>query len=176
MLSGVSSTFIVAIQTQLQPDYRQLSYELLWMMAKSNGLNVPEKPCSDSPWTGPDPALVNVQAILPSSLAVSLLAAFFAMLGKQWLSRYSQVDVRRSLIERGRDRHRKVGAMVTWCFNFVVENLPLMLQVALLLGCALSKYLIAIDGLDVSNIQTMQSESNTNASRSTSSPKSTGEG
>ena len=41
-------------------------------------------------WTGPDSTIVHVQAVLFSSLAISLLAAFIAMLSKQWLSRYSE--------------------------------------------------------------------------------------
>ena len=70
------------------------------------------------------------------------------MLGKQWLSRYSQVDMRIPLVDRGRDRHRKMNGMATWRFHLVMESLPLMLQVALLLlGCALSKYLFTIDSL-----------------------------
>ena len=142
------SAFIIAIQTQLRPDYTQLNYDVLWMMARSGGLNAPPKPSSDSPWTGPDPNLVNVQAILFSSLAASLLAAFVAMLGKQWLSRYSHVDMRGSLIDRSRDRQRKMNGMDSWGFKFVMEGLPLMLQTALLLlGCALSKYLFTIDNL-----------------------------
>ena len=40
-------------------------------------------------WNGPDPTIVHVEAILYASLAASLLAAFVAMLGKQWLSRYT---------------------------------------------------------------------------------------
>ena len=142
----MASAFIVAVQSQLQPDYTQLSYHLLWMMANSTGLSPPPKPSGDSPWTGPDPALVNVQAILYSSLAASLLAAFVAVLGKQWLSRYSQVDMRGSLVDRSRDRQRKMNGMVAWGFMIVMESLPLMLQGALLLlGCALSKYLFTID-------------------------------
>ena len=146
MFSAVVSAFIIAIQTQLQPDYTQLSYDLLWMMANSTHQNPPPKPTSDSPWNGPDPNLVNVQAILFSSLALSLLASFVAMLGKQWLSRYSQVDMRGSPIDRSRDRQRKMNGMVAWGFTFVMESLPLMLQAALLLlGCALSKFLFTID-------------------------------
>ena len=147
----MASAFIVAIQIQLQPDYTQLSYDFLWTVAESNGLNVPDnlyKPNNGSPWTGPDPALVKVQAILFSSLAASLLAAFGAMLGKQWLNRYSQVETHGSLVKRGRDRQRKMSGMATWRFKFVLECLPLMLQGALLLlGCALSKYLFTVDHL-----------------------------
>ena len=117
-------------------------------MANSTGLNPPPKPSSDSPWTGPDRALVHVQAILFSSLAASLLTAFVAILCGQWLNRYSQVEMRGSLIDRSRDQQRKMNGMVTWGFKFVMASLPLMLQVSLLLlGCALSKYLFTVDNI-----------------------------
>ena len=146
MFSAVASTFIIAVQTQLQPDYTQLTYDLLAIIADHNGLNVPTKPQSDSPWTGPDPTLTHIQCILFSSLAASLLAALVAMLGKQWLNRYSEADVRGSLIDRSRDRQRKIDGMSSWRFKFIMESLPLMLQAALLLlGYALSNYLLTID-------------------------------
>lgn len=114
-------------------------------MANSTG-TLPPKPSSDTPWNGPDPTLTYIQCILFSSLAASLLAAFVAMLGKQWLNRYSKVDMRGSLIDRSRDRQRKMDGMSAWGFNFVMESLPLMLQAALLLlGYALSNYLLTID-------------------------------
>ena len=143
---AVTSAFVLAVQTQLQPDYTQLSYDVLTLIANSTGLTVAEKPSSDSPWTGPDPNLVRIQCILFSSLAASLLASFVAILGKQWLNRYAKVDMRGSLIDRSRDRQRKIDGMSTWGFSFVMESLPLMLQIALLLlGAALSKYLFTID-------------------------------
>ena len=145
MLAGVTSAFVLAVQTQLQPDYTQLSYDVLAVIANSTGLKVATKPSSDSPWTGPDPNLVHIQCILFSSLAASLLAAFVAILGKQWLNRYAKVDMRGSLIDRSRDRQRKIDGMATWGFGFVMDSLPLMLQIALfLLGSALSKYLFTI--------------------------------
>ena len=97
-------------------------------------------------WTGPDPEVIRVQAILYTSLAATLLAAFIAMLGKQWLNRYSQVEMRGSVIDRNRHRQRKMNGMDTWHFDLVMECLPLMLQVALLLlGYALSDYLFFIN-------------------------------
>jgi len=94
----------------------------------------------------PDPTVVHVQAILYSSLAASLLAAFVAMLGKQWLDCYAQVEMRGSVIDRSRHRQRKMNGMVTWHFDFVMEWLPLMLQAALLLlGYALFNYLFFIN-------------------------------
>jgi len=96
-------------------------------------------------WNGPDSTVVLVQAILYSSLSASLLAAFIAMLGKQWLNRYASVE-RGSAVDRGRQRKRKMDGMVTWRFGLVMECLPLMLQVALLLlGYALSSYLFSIN-------------------------------
>jgi hypothetical protein len=94
------------------------------------------------PWTGPPRSLVQVQALLYASLATSLLSAFLAMLGKQWLNRYASIEMRGSAIERSQNRQLKLNGIVTWCFDYVMESLPLMLQIALLLlGCALSKYL-----------------------------------
>ena len=68
------------------------------------------------------------------------------MLGKQWLANYDSADVRGSIVERGQSRQRKLGGIVWWKFDYVMESLPLMLQAALLLlGCALSRYLWEVD-------------------------------
>jgi hypothetical protein len=97
-------------------------------------------------WTGPPRAMIQVQAMLYASFAASLLSAFLAMLGKQWLNRYTSTDMRGTGIERSQNRQRKLHGIVTWYFDYVMESLPLMLQFALLLlGCALSLYLWGID-------------------------------
>ena len=124
-----------------------MTYDVLMAFAATNGLKVAPKPSSDTPWAGPDPTLVHIQCILYSSLAVSLLSAFVAMLGKQWLNRYS-ADIHGSLIDRSRDRQRKMNGMSTWRFNVVMECLPMMIQGALLLlGYALYSYLSTIDSI-----------------------------
>ena len=106
------------------------------------GGNVPPLP----QWTGAPHEIIQVQAMLYASLAASLFSAFLAMLGKQWLNRYASTDMRGTGIERSRDRQRKLDGVVTWYFDYVMESLPLMLQIALLLlGCALSRYLLDID-------------------------------
>jgi len=117
-----------------------MSYNLLQIIANAQ-LGNPQN-SSFPEWNGPDSTIVHVQAILYSSLAAALLAAFVAMLGKQWLNRYAQVEMRGSVIDRSRHRQRKMNGMVTWHFDLVMECLPLMLQIALLLlGYALSNYL-----------------------------------
>jgi hypothetical protein len=82
---------------------------------------------------------------LYSSLLISLLAAFVAMLGKQWLNRYLR-RVGGSMIERCGDRQRKCNGLQKWPFHFFVEGLPVMLQVALLLlACGLCRYMASIN-------------------------------
>ena len=71
---------------------------------------------------------------------MSLLAAFVAMLGKQWLNRYLR-HAGGSTVERSGDRQRKFDGLERWQFRLFVESLPIMLQIALLLlACGLSRY------------------------------------
>jgi len=123
-----------------------MSFQLLTIVASVSLGNVPTSDNAVLPqWTGPDPAAARVQAILYSSLSASLLAALIAMLGKQWLNRYASAG-RGSIVDRGRQRKRKMEGMVTWKFDLVMECVPLMLQAALLLlGYALSDYLYFIN-------------------------------
>ena len=68
------------------------------------------------------------------------------MLGRQWLNRYASIDTRGSPVERSQNRQRKLDGIVVWYFDYVMESLPLMLQISLLLlGCALSRYLWEIN-------------------------------
>ena len=143
LFSAVTSAFIIQVDSQLRPDSGDdtaaLLRILLYKMDNTTfGNEVPTLP----QWTGPPPAIVHVQAILFASLSASLLSAFLAMLGKQWLNRYASTDTRGSAIDRCQNRQRKLDGIVAWYFDSVMESLPLMLQVALLLlGCALSRYL-----------------------------------
>ena len=80
-----------------------------------------------------------------ASLLISLLAAFVAMLGKQWLNRYLR-NSGGSMIERCGDRQRKCDGLEKWPLNFFVESLPVMLQVALLLlACGLCRHMWTIN-------------------------------
>jgi len=67
-----------------------------------------------------------------ASLLISLLAAFIAMLGKQWLNRYLS-NSGGSTIERCGDRQRKCDGLEKWPLHSFVQSLPVMLQVSLLL-------------------------------------------
>jgi len=143
----VTSAFIIQVHSQLQPDPNEETAALLRVLIHkidntTFGGDVPALP----QWTGPPRTAIQVQCILYASLATSLLSAFLAMLGKQWLNRYASIDIRGSTIERSQNRQRKLDGIVAWYFDHVLESLPMMLQGALLLlGCALSRYLWDID-------------------------------
>ena len=80
-----------------------------------------------------------------ASLLISLLAAFVAMLGKQWLNRYLR-HAGGSTIERCGDRQRKCDGLERWPFHLFVESLPVMLQVSLLLlACALCQHMWSVN-------------------------------
>jgi len=87
--------------------------------------------------SGPKASVVQVQSILFGSLASALLAAFLAMLGKQWLN----LHVEGSLIDRSRHRELRMRGMIAWRFKLIMECLPLVMQLSLLLlGYALARY------------------------------------
>ena len=148
LFSAVTSAFVIQVHSQLQPDSNTETAALLRVLIHkidntTFGGVVPPVP---QPWSGPPRTIIQVQTILYASLATSLFSAFLAMLGKQWLNRYSTIDMRGSEIERSQNRQRKLDGIVTWHFDHVMESSPLMLQFALLLlGCALSRYLWDID-------------------------------
>jgi len=72
---------------------------------------------------------------------MSLMSAFVAMLGKQWLSRYLR-HTGGSTVERCGDRQRKFDGLKKWPFHLFIESLPIMLQIALLLlAGGLSQYM-----------------------------------
>ena len=80
-----------------------------------------------------------------ASLLISLLAAFIAMLGKQWLNRYLRNEGG-SVIERCGDRQRKRDGLEKWPFHLFVESLPLILQAALLLlACGLCRHMASVN-------------------------------
>jgi len=76
---------------------------------------------------------------------MSLLAAFVAMLGKQWLNRYLR-HTGGSMVERCGDRQRKFDGLEKWPFRLFVESLPIMLQIALLLlASGLARYMWSVN-------------------------------
>jgi hypothetical protein len=113
LFSAVTSAFIIQFDSKLQPDPNDETASLLRLLIykidnTTFGNNVPALP----QWAGPPRTVVQVQAILFAGLAISLLSAFLAMLGEQWLNRYQSTDMRGSAIERSHDRQQKLGGII----------------------------------------------------------------
>jgi hypothetical protein len=143
LFSAVSTTFIVAMESSLSPDPDDTTHALLAQLVQIGLGNftaagsAPATPASD--WSPPI-ANIRIQSIAYASLSFSLLAAFGAVLGKQWLGYYkSQRYGRGSQEERAKRRQEKFDGIVTWYFDAVVQSFPVLLQISLLLfGIALS--------------------------------------
>jgi len=65
-----------------------------------------------------------------TGLATSLFSTFLAMPAKQWLDQYDAANVRGSIVDRSRNRRRKLNGVVALCFDRMME-LPLVLQATL---------------------------------------------
>jgi len=134
------------MQPNLKPDSNDQSVVLLRAILLTINPSVlpdetPTVPSGESPPGG----LVTALCLIYASLLMSLLAAFMAMLGKQWLNRYLQ-NTGRSTAEWCQDRQRKLEGLGRWPFDTFVESLPVMLQIALLLlACGLCRHMITIN-------------------------------
>jgi len=82
------------------------------------------------------------QTLAYASLSFSVLAAFGAVLGKQWLRFYKLKRFGHgSLEERGKSRQQKFDSLVAWHFDAVLQTFPVLLEISLLLfGISLSSY------------------------------------
>ena len=147
MFSAVSSAFVIDIQSKLEPDPagRSEAYLRAILLTLNRSVSPDENPAAPPAWNGSPTEVVTTSNLLYASLLMSLLAAFVAMLGKQWLNRY----LRRtggSIVERCGDRQRKCDGLEKWPFHFFIESLPVILQIALLfLACGLSRYMWSIN-------------------------------
>lgn len=137
------STFVIDMQQKLEPNPGDRSAEYLQAILQT--LQNPGTSARDGTtppaWPGPSFTDVTVSILLYTSLSTSLLAAFLAMLGKQWVNRYARHQGG-SIAERCEDRQRKLNGFRRWPFRIVIESLPMLLQFSLLLlGAALALFL-----------------------------------
>ena len=147
LFSAVSSAFVLDVQSKLQPDPNEQSAALLRaILLTLNQSAIPGESPTVPPIQENTPSgITTTSCLMYASLLVSLLAAFIAMLGKQWLNRYLR-NTGGSMIERCGDRQRKLEGLERWPFHSFVESLPMMLQLALLLlACGLCRQTIYIN-------------------------------
>ncbi|KIK34588.1 hypothetical protein CY34DRAFT_97707, partial [Suillus luteus UH-Slu-Lm8-n1] len=143
LFSAVSTSFIGAMGSNLSQDPNETTQALLTQLVQIGLGNftaagsTPAAPAS--PWS-PSTTNIRIQSIAYASLFFSLLAAFSAVLGKQWLGYYkSQRYGRGSQEERAKCRQEKFDGIVRWHFEAVLQSFSVLLQISLLLfGIVLS--------------------------------------
>ncbi|KAJ7703709.1 hypothetical protein B0H17DRAFT_922163, partial [Mycena rosella] len=143
LFSAVSSSFIIQIQPELQPDPNAATQALLMVLVQNmTGSAVPSLTPGQ---LGAPTIIVVAQSLLYFSLFSTLLAGLLAVLGKQWLLHYDSVGERGTIEERGIERQHKFDGLLRWKFDLVMQIFPLLLQLSLLLfAAALSIYLWTI--------------------------------
>jgi hypothetical protein len=113
-----------------------LILELIKIVADPNAVNDIGSLSSSTGFSSPT---VWMQTLLYASLSLSLLAAFGAVMGKQWLNSYKAARGRGSLQERGMQRQRKLDGLERWRLRTVLGSFLVLLQISLLLfGLSLS--------------------------------------
>jgi len=140
LFSAVTSAFIVQIIPELRPGPTDLTNVLLLRILQQNtsfdGTD-PLAPISNVPIGS-----LRAQSILFASLSLTLLVAFIAVLGKQWILYYTRVTTWGNIADRGKEHQVKLVGLQKWGLRLIMEALPVMLQLALLLfAVALSVYL-----------------------------------
>ncbi|KIK31979.1 hypothetical protein CY34DRAFT_54936, partial [Suillus luteus UH-Slu-Lm8-n1] len=91
LFSAVSTTFIVAMESSLSPDPNDTTHALLAQLVQiglGNFAAAGSTPATLASTWSPPIANIRIQSIAYASLSFSLLAAFGAVLGKQWLGYY----------------------------------------------------------------------------------------
>jgi hypothetical protein len=93
-------------------------------------------------WTGPNSTVIWIHTFAYTGLSAGLLAAFGAVLCKQWLGYFKTSRFGwGSIDERCKQRQRKHDGLETWHFNTIIAFLPTLLQLSFLFfGIALAAH------------------------------------
>ena len=134
LFSAVSSAFIVNMESSLSPNPSDTTNSLLMILInKIDNNTFPPQEASLPVWNGPSSTSIWVQTLAYTSLSTSLLAAFGAVLGKQWLGHYKTSRFGRgTLQERCQRRQKKLDGLEAWHFSTIIATLPIFLQLSLL--------------------------------------------
>jgi Family of unknown function (DUF6535) len=141
LFSAVSSAFIVNMQSSLSPIPSDTTNSLLMILINTiNSSTFPAQQASLPVWNGPSSTTIWIQTLAYTSLSSSLLAAFGAVLGKQWLGHFKTSRLGRgALHERCQRRQKKLDALDAWYFSTIMATLPIFLQISFLFfGIALA--------------------------------------
>ncbi|OAX32877.1 hypothetical protein K503DRAFT_570972, partial [Rhizopogon vinicolor AM-OR11-026] len=119
LFSAVNSTFIIGMQPNPGDTTNALMVDLIKIIANGTNAGIDISNLSSS--TGYSTSTVWMQTLAYASLSLSLLAAFGAVMGKQWLNSYKAARGRGTLQDRGLQRQRKLDGLEHWHLKKVLE-------------------------------------------------------
>lgn len=139
LFSAVVTAFAAGSYQSLQPDDQGTSVQILFRISQQLSslavtpgfVNSTVESAVLPPFT-PEPLAVQVNTFWFLSLALSLVAALFAIVVQQWLREYP-VSGLRTVRECLRLRHFRYTNLNAWAVPHIVSILPILLQVALVL-------------------------------------------
>ena len=145
MFAAFLSAFLIELLSRLEEDPKDviqdiLIYQTLMMRNASLG---PYEP----PTFSPPNHIVAVNALFYASLSLMLLAAFIAMLIKNWVREFDRGLRGMSIAEqRAKTREFRYQGLVHWKLSGMVAILPILIQISLLLfSIGLALFLFHID-------------------------------
>lgn len=130
LFSAVNSTFIVGMQPNPGETTNALLLQLIQIAAAPNVVHDISNLSSS---TGYPSSTVWMQALAYASLAFSVLAAFGAVMGKQWLNAYKAARGQGSLEERCMQRQKNLDGLERFHLQTVLQTFLVLLQISLLL-------------------------------------------
>lgn len=130
LFSAANTAFIIAMQPNPLDTTNALLVQLIQITLQGPSA---AQPSIISPSTS-YPSNFWIQAVSYMSLALSLLAAFGAVLGKQWLNHYKTHRYGNgSLEQRCMQRQGKLQGLERWCFEGVLQSFANLLKASLFL-------------------------------------------
>ncbi|PBK62047.1 hypothetical protein ARMSODRAFT_852668, partial [Armillaria solidipes] len=139
LFSAVVSNFITTSSDNLQPDYQKMSAFLLFDQVNiqrglANGISLDDIPTSGADPTIPflpDPIPLAVNRLWWTSLTLSLVTAFFAILVDAWYCHYVLPIAGQPKV-RARIRHLRYRGLIKWCLCAYISFLQLLLHSSLI--------------------------------------------
>ncbi|KAK0432075.1 hypothetical protein EV421DRAFT_1680650, partial [Armillaria borealis] len=139
LFSAVVSTFVVQSSSNLQPDYQKLSAILLFdqiniQRALANGTSLDDITTSSTDPTTPFmPAWIDLvtNGLWLTSLTLSLVTAFFAILIDAWYCHYVSPIAGQPKV-RACTRHLRYKGLIKWRLRISISFLQLLLHLSLI--------------------------------------------
>ncbi|KAG1866908.1 hypothetical protein F4604DRAFT_1585203, partial [Suillus subluteus] len=135
IFAGLFATVNIAFMLAMQLNPSDTTNVLLAQFI----LNIPDGHSATQPMirlssTGFSSSKLWMQVLMYASLALTLLAAYGAVMGKQWLGHYKTTHFGGgSIQDRYEQRHCKFQELKAWQFKNVLWSFPVLLQISLLL-------------------------------------------